>query len=101
MTLAEFHNIRHSRCRIYSRTVQLSELLTHRSLFLFGPRQTGKSTLLRHTFPAARYVDLLEANTFRELSFVPPPAPTSCSDLRAAFAAGSPRVALRPDAVAA
>jgi predicted AAA+ superfamily ATPase len=40
-------------------------------LFLFGPRQTGKSTLLRQRFPNARYVDLLEANTFRELSAYP------------------------------
>ncbi len=51
--------------------VALTELIKHRSLFLLGPRQTGKSTLLRHTFPEARYVDLLEANTFRELSAYP------------------------------
>src|SRR5690606_2855755 len=46
-------------------------LASHRSLFLLGPRQTGKSTLVRTTFPEARYVDLLEANTFRELSAYP------------------------------
>ena len=56
---------------MYQRMVALTELIKHRSLFLLGPRQTGKSTLLRHTFPEARYVDLLEANTFRELSAYP------------------------------
>ena len=45
--------------------------LKHRSLFLLGPRQTGKSTLLKTRFPRARYVDLLEADTFRELSARP------------------------------
>lgn len=56
---------------MYLRALDLRALVAHRSLFLLGPRQTGKSTLLRHTFPEARYVDLLEANTFRELSAYP------------------------------
>lgn len=37
------------------------------SFFLFGPRGTGKTFWLRHTFPAAVYVDLLEARTATEL----------------------------------
>lgn len=45
--------------------------LSRKSLFLFGARQTGKSTLLRTTFPDAVYYDLLEADTFRELSAAP------------------------------
>ena len=53
---------------MYPRILSITQLVKHRSLFLLGPRQTGKSTLLRHTYPKARYVDLLEANTFRELS---------------------------------
>ncbi|MGB0680151.1 MAG: ATP-binding protein, partial [Polyangiales bacterium] len=40
-------------------------------IFLFGPRQTGKSTLLRSAFPEARFVDLLHADTFRALSARP------------------------------
>jgi len=56
---------------MYERALPVTELIKHRSLFLLGPRQTGKSTLLRRTFPEARYVDLLEANTFRELSAYP------------------------------
>ncbi|HEY2383134.1 MAG TPA: ATP-binding protein [Terriglobia bacterium] len=56
---------------MYKRTLPIRDLVRRRSLFLMGPRQTGKSTLLRHLFPDARYVDLLEANTFRELSAYP------------------------------
>ena len=53
---------------MYRRHLQLERILRHRSAFLFGARQTGKSTLLRQRFPEAVFVDLLEANTFRELS---------------------------------
>ena len=35
------------------------------SFFLWGPRQTGKSTLLRETYPDGRWVDLLKAEEFR------------------------------------
>ena len=56
---------------MYTRILDVSRLLEHRSVLLFGPRQTGKSTLLRAQFPTARYVDLLEADTFRELSAYP------------------------------
>jgi predicted AAA+ superfamily ATPase len=56
---------------VYSRVLDLHGDLARRSLFLFGARQTGKSTLLRTTFPEARFVDLLEADTFRTLAFRP------------------------------
>ena len=56
---------------MYERALPVKDLIKHRSLFLMGPRQTGKSTLLRRTFPHACYIDLLEANTFRELSAYP------------------------------
>ena len=35
------------------------------TLFLWGPRQTGKSTLLRATYPEAMWLDLLKADEFR------------------------------------
>lgn len=35
------------------------------SFFLFGPRGTGKSLLVRHTFPDALYIDLLDPENFR------------------------------------
>lgn len=36
--------------------------------FLLGPRQTGKSTYLRATFPDALYIDLLHPKSFLDLS---------------------------------
>ena len=56
---------------MYKRIFNLRETVKHKSLFLFGPRQTGKSTLVRQSFPDAAYYDLLEADTFRELSARP------------------------------
>ncbi len=56
---------------MYPRLCDLESDLKHRSVMLFGARQTGKSTLLRARFPRARYVDLLAADTFREFSFRP------------------------------
>lgn len=35
------------------------------TFFLWGPRQTGKSTLLRQTYSDGHWVDLLEADDFR------------------------------------
>ena len=35
------------------------------TFFLWGPRQTGKSTLLRNTYGGGRWVDLLKADEFR------------------------------------
>ncbi len=35
------------------------------TFFLWGPRQTGKSTLLRQTYDGGRWIDLLKAEEFR------------------------------------
>ena len=35
------------------------------TFFLWGPRQTGKSTLLRQRYPQSRWLDLLKADEFR------------------------------------
>lgn len=56
---------------MYKRIFNIRETVKQKSLFLFGPRQTGKSTLVRQSFPDAAYYDLLEADTFRELSARP------------------------------
>jgi predicted AAA+ superfamily ATPase len=64
------HEIQHTN-GVYERVIDLATPLRHRSLFLFGARQTGKSTLLHRRFPDARFVDLLAADTFRELSAAP------------------------------
>lgn len=56
---------------MYKRVIDLREILRRKSIFLFGPRQTGKTTLARESFPEAAFYDLLEADTFRELSARP------------------------------
>jgi predicted AAA+ superfamily ATPase len=56
---------------MYPRALNLREIVKHKSIFLLGPRQTGKSTLVRQAFPEAAVYDLLEADTFRELTARP------------------------------
>ena len=41
------------------------------SFFLFGPRGTGKSTILKETFPDSLYIDLLKNEEFRVYSSYP------------------------------
>jgi predicted AAA+ superfamily ATPase len=50
------------------RRLDLSRLLARRSHFLFGPRQTGKTSLIRHTLKKARVYDLLDTSVFLALS---------------------------------
>jgi predicted AAA+ superfamily ATPase len=54
------------RIRMYNRIVDLPGLLKRKSFFLFGPRGTGKTTLIRNTLPNATVIDLLEAKTYRD-----------------------------------
>lgn len=51
---------------MYERIILFSNLKED-SVFLFGARQTGKSTLLQQRFPKARTYDLLERTTFERL----------------------------------
>jgi len=41
------------------------------TFFLWGPRQTGKSTLLRARYPQSRWLDLLKADEFRRYAANP------------------------------
>ena len=51
---------------MYKRVVSF-ENLEEDSIFLFGARQTGKSTLLQMRYPDAVYYDLLARKTFERL----------------------------------
>ena len=56
---------------MYERQIDLRPFAQHRSLFLLGPRQTGKSTLLKNVFPEALYIDLLDDEAFRRFAAAP------------------------------
>lgn len=50
------------------RIANLSALLEKKSHFLFGPRQTGKTFLIRHTLKGVRVYDLLDTSIYLALS---------------------------------
>lgn len=50
------------------RNIDINKTLIRKSVFLFGPRQCGKSSLIRQTLPKAHVFDLLKSDTFLRLS---------------------------------
>ncbi len=50
------------------RVLNLASLLQKKSHFLFGPRQTGKTSLLRHSLTGVRSYDLLNNSVYLSLS---------------------------------
>src|ERR1043166_2468354 len=50
------------------RLLDLPVLLKQKSHFLFGPRQTGKTSLIRHSLKGARVYDLLDSAVYLALS---------------------------------
>lgn len=58
---SDYHDILN---RMFQRTLRLPPPGTE-TFFLWGPRQTGKSTLLRRSYPDATWVDLLKADEYR------------------------------------
>ena len=53
------------------RRLDIARDLRSRSVFLFGPRQTGKTTWLRRRFPGSRWFNLLHGDVFLRLSREP------------------------------
>jgi predicted AAA+ superfamily ATPase len=51
--------------------LDVARLARRKSLFLFGPRQTGKTALISHAFPGLRIYDLLDGEVFLALSARP------------------------------
>lgn len=56
---------------LLARRLDLKKLLQNKSFFLFGPRSTGKTTLIRKQLPQAKIYDLLDARTFSRLLKAP------------------------------
>ena len=53
------------------RILDLKNLLREKSYFLFGPRQTGKSSLIEHCFPSARIYNLLDNGLYHDFNTRP------------------------------
>ncbi len=53
---------------VVPRHLKIAEVLKSKSCFLFGPRQTGKSTLIRQQLSGAPVYDLLDQTLFLRLS---------------------------------
>lgn len=51
----------------YKRVLDLKRLSHEASSFLFGPRATGKTSLLKEQLKGETYIDLLHADTYEEL----------------------------------
>ena len=56
---------------MFDRIIDLSTIIERKSVFLFGPRQTGKSFFLKNRYPKVFYYDLLKADLFFRLSANP------------------------------
>ncbi|GAB6089224.1 ATP-binding protein [Spirochaeta dissipatitropha] len=56
---------------MYKRILDLSALAHKKSFFLFGPRSTGKTTLLKARFPSERIINLLRSSVSIPLSHNP------------------------------
>lgn len=55
---------------MYNRVLQF-DVVEEDSVFLFGARQTGKSTLLQQRFPDAMYIDLLKSEIYERYRRAP------------------------------
>ncbi len=53
---------------MYTRYLTLEDA-NNDTVFLWGARQTGKSTLLKTLFPECRYYDLLKGEQFHVVKF--------------------------------
>ena len=69
---------------MFHRILDLRPLVARKSVLLLGPRMTGKSTLLRATWPDAVFVDLLHAVApWSTWSFASSPQPFPTSESKA------------------
>lgn len=62
------------------RKLDIASVVAKKSCFLFGPRQCGKSSLVRKTLPDAHILDLLSGDTYTRLSRNPGYIEEICRD---------------------
>ena len=79
---------------VYARTLDVQGLAARKSLFLFGPRSTGKTTLLRAQFGARAIVDLLRSSVYLPLAEQPWRLREVVAEGRFDAAAGAPVVVI-------
>lgn len=65
-----------------ARKLDVASVLANKSCFLFGPRQCGKSSLVRATLPDAHIFDLLSGDTFTRIARNPNYIEETCRDSR-------------------
>jgi predicted AAA+ superfamily ATPase len=68
MTMSATPMISANAPRAISRLLNIEDLLSRKSHFLFGPRQTGKTFLARRILKNARFYDLLDSSVYLLLS---------------------------------
>lgn len=56
---------------MFQRALKIDTILTRKSLFLFGPRQTGKTTYLKTQYPGAVVINLLKPSQFLKFKATP------------------------------
>ncbi len=49
---------------MFKRILNIESTLSRKSIFLFGPRQTGKSTWLKNNYPKSLYINLLSKQVY-------------------------------------
>ena len=52
---------------LYKRKLNLNSLLNKKSFFLFGPRSTGKTTLIQNNLKNFKLYNLLDSETYKRL----------------------------------
>jgi predicted AAA+ superfamily ATPase len=68
MTMTATHKTTSNSLDYIERVLDLPSLLLKKSHFLFGPRQTGKTSLIRHSLKGVRSYDLLDTSVYLALS---------------------------------
>jgi uncharacterized protein len=68
MTMKPTNQIPAEKPQFIERILDLAALVEKKSYFLFGPRQTGKTSLIRHSLPRVPFYDLLDTSMYLALS---------------------------------